>query len=180
MDRFQVKKGIPKTANYYPYACYCMILQLPFTAIRVSTVSDYFEANKLMQKEGKRNELWPFDIESTLIHPSANIQGQEQKIVSGETYIANDCNIEDCSIKRSIIGPLCHVKKGARIVNSVLMERVVIEEKCQISNSIVCGNVRIEAESIIKECIIAKSTIIQKKSELKGETILSDDMIFHI
>lgn len=36
---------------------------------------------------------------------------------------------EKTKIERSIIGPGCVIKKGAKVVNSVLMRGVVVEEE---------------------------------------------------
>ena len=55
-----VDGGVCKTI-YYLHACYKMVLSGTQIARRVSTVQDYIEGNKLMQRESTRQSLWPIE-----------------------------------------------------------------------------------------------------------------------
>ena len=172
-----IEGGACKTI-YYLYACYKMVLSGPQIARRVSTVQDYIEGNKLMQRDFTRRNLWPIE-ESVLVHGSVDISGPIERVVGSDTWVGENSSIaEGCSIKKSIIGPLTLLGKNVKVSNSIIMEKVVIEDNCQILNSVLCGNSRVESDSILRDCIVAKSGLVQKESDLRGETVVRDEMVF--
>ena len=164
---------------YYLFACYRMLLSGGQIALRISTVQDYIEGNKLMQREDKRQSLWPLEGESGLVHGSVEIAGPAERVVGKETFIGENCMIgEGCSIKRAMIGAQATLLKNVKVSNSILMERVVVEENCQVINSIVCGNAKIERDCVLRDCIVAKGAVVRRESDFKGETLLRDEMVF--
>ena len=164
---------------YYTYACYTMILTSTHQALRISTVHDYIEGNKLMQREDIRHSLWPIETDQGLVHASVEITGAVERVVGKETYIGEGSRIDEgCSLKKSVIGSLVILGKNVKVSNSIILERAVIEDNCQIINSIVCGNAKIEADCVLRDCIVARSAVVTKDSDIKGETLLRDEMVF--
>ena len=49
-----------------------------------------------------------------------------------------------------------------QIVNSVVMNHVVIEDGCHIQGSVVCNNVQLQERSVLKDCQVASSVICSK------------------
>ena len=164
---------------YYLFACYKMLLSSPQMALRISTVQDYIEGNKLMQREDRRQSLWPIEGDQGLVHGSVEIAGPVERVVGKETFIGENTIIgEGCSIKKSMIGGQATLLKNVKVSNSIIMERVVIEDNCQLINSIVCGNAKIEKDCVLRDCIVAKAAVVRRESDFKGETLLRDEMVF--
>ena len=165
---------------YYLYACYKMLVSSSQIALRISTVQDYIEGNKLMHREDKRQSLWPIEGDQALVHGSVEIAGPvEKRVVGKETFIGENSIIgEGCSIKRSMIGGHATLFKNVKVSNSIIMERVVIEENSQVINSVVCGNAKIERDCVLRDCIVAKAAVVRRESDFKGETLLRDEMVF--
>ena len=60
------------------------------------------------------------------------------------------CECRDkCSIKRSVLGAMCKLGSNVKIINSVLMDSVVVHDGCHLQNCIVCTGAQLQA-SILK------------------------------
>ena len=46
---------------------------------------------------------------------------------------------EKCTVKRSVIGTGCTIGNHVKLLNSVLMDRVVVDEGCVVQNCILCS-----------------------------------------
>ena len=49
-----------------------------------------------------------------------------------------------------------------QIVNSVVMNHVVIEDGCHIQGSVVCNNVQLQERSVLKDCQVASFGLCSK------------------
>jgi len=58
-----------------------------------------------------------------------------------------------------------------QIVNSVVMNHVVIEDGCHIQGSVVCNNVQLQERSVLKDCQIGAGYIVTAGSEHKAESL---------
>ncbi|MGE3468173.1 MAG: sugar phosphate nucleotidyltransferase [Pyrinomonadaceae bacterium] len=82
--------------------------------------------------------------------------------------------------KRSIIGPDCSIKPGARIANSVIGSGVVIEDKAVIENSVIWPHTRIASSAEIRGavigrgCHIGRDAVVGEGSVLGDKTALTD------
>ena len=56
---------------------------------------------------------------------------------------------DKCSIKRSVLGAMCKLGSNVKIINSVLMDIVVVHDGCHLQNCIVCTGAQLQA-SILK------------------------------
>ena len=56
---------------------------------------------------------------------------------------------DKCSIKRSVLGAMCKLGSNVKIINSVLMDSVVVHDGCHLQNCIVCTGAQLQA-SILK------------------------------
>jgi len=52
-----------------------------------------------------------------------------------------------------------------QIVNSVVMNHVVIEDGCHIQGSVVCNNVQLQERAVLKDCQVLSSVIPVAKRE---------------
>jgi NDP-sugar pyrophosphorylase family protein len=51
---------------------------------------------------------------------------------------------DKCSIKRSVLGPMCKLGSGVKIINSVLMEGCAVEDGCHLQSSILCSGAHLQ------------------------------------
>ena len=51
---------------------------------------------------------------------------------------------DKCSIKRSVLGAMCKLGSNVKIINSVLMDGVQVQDGCHLQNSIVCNNAHLQ------------------------------------
>lgn len=117
----------------------------------INSTSTYFQANKDLLDVGIANELFYADRKiftkeknepPTLYTETSNVKN---------SFVATGCVIEG-EVKDSIIFRKVHVKKGAIIKNSIIMQGGTVEEHVNLDN-----------------VILDKNTFISKGKELKGD-----------
>lgn len=54
---------------------------------------------------------------------------------------------EKCTIKRSVVGMNCSIGNHVKLLNSVLMDRVAIEDGCVVQNCILCSGAQLQVGS---------------------------------
>ena len=52
---------------------------------------------------------------------------------------------DKCSIKRSVLGPMCKLGSNVKIINCVLMDSVIVHDGCHLQNCIVCTGAELQA-----------------------------------
>ena len=52
---------------------------------------------------------------------------------------------DKCSIKRSVLGPMCKLGNNVKIINCVLMDSVIVHDGCHLQNCIVCTGAELQA-----------------------------------
>ena len=58
------------------------------------------------------------------------------------------CGCRDkCSIKRSVLGAMCKLGSNVKIINSVLMDSVIVHDGCHLQNCIVCTGAQLQARA---------------------------------
>ncbi|MFN2500614.1 MAG: sugar phosphate nucleotidyltransferase [Pyrinomonadaceae bacterium] len=75
---------------------------------------------------------------------------------------------------KSLIGPGCTIKSGARIVNSVIGAGVHIEEKAIIENSVVWTHGRISAGAEVRNSVLGRSCHIGRNATVGAGSVLGD------
>ncbi|KAJ1564649.1 hypothetical protein HK096_006947, partial [Nowakowskiella sp. JEL0078] len=110
--------------------------------LRVNTLWNYAEANRLMTKIFNENG----GITST-----AEINPSTQK--SLDVLVGDGTRInERCTLKKSVIGNHCTIGKNVKIVNSVIMDYVIISDGVQLEGCIVCNNAKLNGKIQLKDC----------------------------
>ena len=106
---------------------------------------------------------------------------------------------ERVSVKKSVIGAHCTIGKNVKIVNSVVMDYVEIEDKCvvffdplfvfqlrtdiifscsvRIDNTVVCNNAKIMEKATLKDCEVGGGMIVEKDTNAKGEQFVNKGSI---
>jgi translation initiation factor eIF-2B subunit gamma len=59
---------------------------------------------------------------------------------------------EKCSVKKSVVGRHCRIGSNVKIINSVVMDYVTVEDGCTIQNSVICSNVNLQERCSLKDC----------------------------
>ncbi|MEZ5426083.1 MAG: NDP-sugar synthase [Pyrinomonadaceae bacterium] len=75
---------------------------------------------------------------------------------------------------RSVIGEGCIIKPNARIINSVIGERVHLEEKVLVENSVIWPHTRVNFGAEIKNAIVGKGCYIGRNTLVGGGAVLGD------
>uniref|UniRef100_A0A0A8XPJ5 Pco144592a n=1 Tax=Arundo donax TaxID=35708 RepID=A0A0A8XPJ5_ARUDO len=78
---------------------------------------------------------------------------------------------DKCSVKRSVIGRRCRIGSNVKIVNSVIMNHVVIEDGCHIQCSVICNNVQLQERAVLKDCQVGAGYVVTAGSEHKAESL---------
>ena len=99
---------------------------------------------------GECRELTSFDLASRLLTEKPNsrfenfmhesVQLGSKATVSAGCIVGKGSILGDrCSVKRSIIGSTCKLGTSVKIVGSIVMDNVIIEDNSHIQNSIICS-----------------------------------------
>lgn len=65
---------------------------------------------------------------------------------------------DKCSIKRSVLGPMCKLGSNVKIINCVLMDSVIVHDGCHLQNCIICTGAELQARSISMASPVLKLT----------------------
>lgn len=99
---------------------------------------------------GECRDLTSFDLASRLLTEKPNsrfenfvhesVQLGSKATVSAGCIVGKGSILGDrCSVKRSIIGSTCKLGNSVKIVSSIVMDDVIIEDGSHIQNSIICS-----------------------------------------
>jgi ADP-glucose pyrophosphorylase len=100
-----------------PITCCAYVNTGPGHCVRTNTIPAYMEMNRQMTK------LIEQKIAST-----AEISTKTQ--VGPDSMVGDGSKVGDrCSVKKSVIGSHCTIGKNVKIVNSVIMDYVIVEDK---------------------------------------------------
>ncbi|KAJ9493058.1 hypothetical protein VN97_g177 [Penicillium thymicola] len=109
----------------------------------------------------------------------------DRKIASPE-YVASDCFVSktDCLlgsnvivekhsvIKESCIGPNSKICSGARITRCVILDNVVIGERCVLTGCVVGSGSYIGNDSVLRDCEIQEGNVVPEQTEAKNEKFM--------
>ena len=101
-------------------------------------------------------DLTSFDLASRLLTDKPNsrfenfvhesVQLGSKATVSAGCIVGKGSVLGDrCSVKRSIIGTTCKLGNSVKIVSSIVMDDVIVEEGSHIQNSIICSGSHLQA-----------------------------------
>ena len=107
---------------------------------------------------GECRDLTSFDLASCLLTAKPNsrfenfvhesVQLGSKATVSAGCIVGKGSILGDkCSVKRSIIGSTCKLGNSVKIVGSILMDDVIIEDGSHIQNSIICSESHLQVGS---------------------------------
>ncbi len=75
--------------------------------------------------------------------------------MGAKTTVASACMVgrgstlgDKCSVKRSVLGSNCQLGANVKIINSVLMDGVIVDDGCHVQNSIICGGAHLQVTSV--------------------------------
>jgi len=152
------------TAYIAPEDSYCQ---------RANTLQGYADVNR----ETVTPELAPKIIRETPHSRGENFLAPGVTLgikatVGGACMVGSESVLGDkCSVKRSVIGRGCSLGSGVKIINSVLMDGVQVEDSCHIQNSIVCNGCVIHAGAQVKDCQLGPMFDVKAGSDHKGEVL---------
>lgn len=89
---------------------------------------------------------------------------------NGDTDVATHATVD----KTSVIAKNCNIKSGATIINSVLGEGVVVEERAHIENTVIWPYTRVSAAAEVRDSVIGKSCHIGRNVSIGPGNIIGD------
>ncbi|KAK4050652.1 Translation initiation factor eIF-2B subunit gamma [Microbotryomycetes sp. JL201] len=78
---------------------------------------------------------------------------------------------EKVGIKRCIVGKNCHIGKGTKLTNVVMMDNVHLGENVKLENCVVSDNAQIRDRASLKDCELGRDVIVDFDAQLKGEQL---------
>lgn len=108
---------------------------------------------------GECRDLTSFDLAPRLLTEKPNsrfenfvhesVQLGSKAIVSAGCIVGKGSILGDrCSVKRSIIGSTCKLGNSVKIVSSIVMDDVIIEDGSHIQNSIICSESHLQVRNL--------------------------------
>ncbi|KAF9894282.1 hypothetical protein FE257_007785 [Aspergillus nanangensis] len=105
----------------------------------------------------------------------AHPEGVAQRctITKSDCLLAENVIVEPtCVIKESVIGPNCHISKGARLTRCVVMEGAVVESRAQLTGCVIGRRAKIGRESVLKDCEVQDANVVPEETDAKNEKFM--------
>lgn len=129
--------------------------------IRSNNLSTYMEANRYILKIKS----------SSMLSQTASTTGPASAIGADSVVGANSTILEKTNIKRSVLGKNCKVGKRCRIVGSIILDGVEIDDETGLENVIIGKFGKIGKKCKLTNCYVEGTYSVSAKSVLKGETL---------
>ena len=105
-------------------------------------------------------DLTSFDLASRMLSEKPNsrfenfmhesVQLGSKATVSAGCIVGKGSILGDkCSVKRSIIGSTCKLGNNVKIMSSIVMDDVIVEEGSHIQNSIICSGSHLKVRKLL-------------------------------
>ncbi|TPX58627.1 hypothetical protein PhCBS80983_g03008 [Powellomyces hirtus] len=137
--------------------CATVICRDAFCA-RANTIGSYGEINRQRAQVARAAQS----------ATTTDIKAKQAQI-GPDSIIESEQIGERCSVKKSVIGKHCTIGKNVKIVNSIIMDHVVIEDFVKLDKCVVSMNAQILANSQLKECEVGPKIVIDKGTIRTGE-----------
>ncbi|KAJ1978853.1 Translation initiation factor eIF-2B subunit gamma [Dimargaris cristalligena] len=129
---------------------------------RADSVPHYCDLNK------HASRLFPDDR----VAKSAEINSRSQ--IGADSMVGNLTKVDErTSVKKSVIGAHCVIGKNVKIVNSVLMDYITVEDGAKLDGCVICNNAKIQAKAQLKDCEVGASLVVDPETQAKNERIVS-------
>ncbi|CCE62788.1 hypothetical protein TPHA_0D01480 [Tetrapisispora phaffii CBS 4417] len=93
-------------------------------------------------------------------------------VIGIDSIVGQDCTIlEKTNIKMSAIGDGCKIGKRCRIVGSIILSNVTIEDDVTLENVIIGEHAKISIKSKLTNCDVEEHYVVPSRSVLKGEVL---------
>ncbi|KAL3137832.1 hypothetical protein ABBQ38_005086 [Trebouxia sp. C0009 RCD-2024] len=140
---------------------------------RASTLQAYGDVNR---------ELTAFDLASRVLTEKPNSRFEnfvhETVKLGSKATVSAGCIVgkgsilgDRCSVKRSIIGSTCKLGNSVKIVSSIVMDNVIVEDGSHIQNSIVCSESHLQAQCSVRDCKVGPGFNLAEGSECRDEVL---------
>lgn len=144
-------------------------------------------ANTLQAYGDVNRDLTSFDLASRLLTDKPNsrfenfvhesVQLGSKATVSAGCIVGKGSVLGDrCSVKRSIIGTTCKLGNSVKIVSSIVMDDVIVEEGSHIQNSIICSGSHLQAQCSVRDCKVGPGFKLSEGSEYRDEVLAKGKM----
>jgi glucose-1-phosphate adenylyltransferase len=140
----------------------------------VGTIDSYYDANmdliSVTPQLNLYNYQWPILTNQGNLPPAKTVFDDEgRRGINLDSLVCGGCITSGSTVRRSILGPSCHVHSYALIEGSILFENVEVGRHARIRNAIIDENVFIpegmeigfnHEEDRLRGCIVTESGIV--------------------
>ncbi|KAJ1972197.1 Translation initiation factor eIF-2B subunit gamma [Dimargaris xerosporica] len=149
--------------NPHQLRCHVFIDRDQFTG-RADTIPNYCDVNKQLAKHASAVD--------SRISATADVNPRSQ--VGSDSMVGKETKMDErCSVKKSVIGAHCVIGKYVKIVNSVLMDYVTVEDGAKLDGCVICTNAKVLSKAQLKDCEISAGLVIDPNTQAKNERIVS-------
>lgn len=142
---------------------------------QMNTITSYLETNRFMLNLIQENNPKVLDLLDTSANDSVNEQQpagiSQQSQIGNKTVLMTHSNV-----KKSLIGSNCKIGKKSKIIGSILLDNVEIDDNCIIENCIIGYNARIKRKSKLVNCHVEGGFIVPENGMFKGDVLKRDDL----
>jgi translation initiation factor eIF-2B subunit gamma len=111
----------------------------------------YLDINREVAGEAIHLTGYEVSAHNNVIHETAQLGWKST--VGPQCMLGEGSTLEEkCSVKKSVVGRLCRIGSNVKIINSVVMDYVTVEDGCTIQNSVICSNVNLQERCSLKDC----------------------------
>ncbi|CAL8468630.1 g8170 [Coccomyxa elongata] len=157
--------------NWY---CGAFVVGKDSYCARAATLQAFCEVNRevinteLAVRLGVQAQLnTKFD---NFLHDSVQM-GYKTTVAAGCMVGRGTTMADKCSIKRSVLGAMCKLGSNVKIINSVLMDGVQVQDGCHLQNSIVCHNAHLQERVTLRDCQVGPGLVVSEGLEHREEVL---------
>ncbi|XBW35850.1 hypothetical protein QEN19_001422 [Hanseniaspora menglaensis] len=142
---------------------------------KMNSINSYLETNRLMLNLIQEKDLKLLDVLDPSVNSSPN--DQQPPGISQQSQIGvRSVLMSQSNVKKSLIGKNCKIGKKTKIIGSILLDNVEVDDNCIIENCIIGYNAKIKRKSKLVNCHVEGGFIVLENGMFKSEVLKRDDL----
>lgn len=137
---------------------------------RLNSIQAFQDINRDVASEEIHLTGYTVSSHNNVIHPSA--------VLGSKTTVGPHCMLgegsqlgDKCSVKRSVVGRHCRIGSNVKIMNSVLMNYVTVEDGSVIQGCIISSNVHLQERANLRDCQVGAGYVVGAGAEYRSEAL---------
>ncbi|KAJ2895093.1 nucleotide-diphospho-sugar transferase [Zalerion maritima] len=124
--------------------------------------------------ESTPGEASPFAHPKKLAYP----EGVQQKttIVQKDSLVAENVTVQEkAAINSSVVGANCQIKEGAKLLQCLLMDGVVVGRSCKLTRCVIGKRAVIGDGSVLTDVEVQENLMVERKTDEKDNRLMSSE-----